>query len=186
MVHKVAAFIFVAGVLASCGGPGHSLPPIGDANLSRYTLGPGDEVRISVFGVDAMTNDYRVGDAGTISMPLIGDVQAKGRTTDDLEAAIEKRVGEAQIEGHPSVNVQVQHYRPFFILGQVQSPGSYPYVPGMTVRTAAAIAGGYTFRAEEDVCGITRTVDGKTVDGRAEAMTPVLPGDTIYIYESWF
>jgi polysaccharide export outer membrane protein len=97
----------------------------------------------------------------------------------------------AQLEGRelavkPSVSAQVQKYRPFFILGEVQRPGQYPYVPGMSVLTAVSIAGGYTFRAETQYAAITRQNGEKIIKGRARQQTPVLPGDTIYVYEDWF
>lgn len=151
-----------------------------------YQLGPGDRVRVIVFGMDALSNVYAVGDTGSISLPLLGAMPASGSTATELERRIAQRISEQQLRRDPSVNVQVEQYRPFFVLGEVQRPGQYPYVPGMSLKTAVAIAGGYTFRAEEEYASVTRTVDNQTVEGRALPTTAIRPGDTVYVYESWF
>jgi polysaccharide export outer membrane protein len=173
--------------LAGCAAPWSRLQPIGEAGNQPYQLGPGDRIRVTVQGVEAASIDYTVSDTGNISMPLIGIVKVGGLTPHEVEAQIAARATEEQIRGNPSTTVEVEQYRPFFILGEVQRPGLYPYTPGMTVRTAVAIAGGYTFRAEEDHVAITRTVGGgKPVEGQASPSTAVQPNDTIYVYESWF
>lgn len=151
-----------------------------------YQLGAGDEIRVSVFGLDALTNTYVVGDAGTISMPLISEVPVRGRSTRDVEVAIANSLRERDVVKNPSVSVQVTKYRPFFILGEVQRPGQYPYVPGMSVLTAVSIAGGYTFRADAKKASISRNVGEKIIKGRAGPETQVMPGDTVLIPESWF
>src|SRR3546814_3194064 len=113
-----------------------------------YCRGAGDEVRISVFGLDALTNTYVVGDAGTISLPLVDEIPARGKTTQELEALIDNNLRQRDVIKDPSVSGQVLKYRPFFILGEVQRHGQYAYVPGMSVLTADSIAGGKT-RPEE-------------------------------------
>lgn len=175
-----------AALVAGCAAPASRLPPVATGQLSPYQLGPGDEIRVTVFGLDAATNSYIVGDAGTISMPLLDVVSAEGKTTREFEAEIATRLRDKAILRDPSVSVQVQKYRPFFILGQVQRPGQYAYVPGMSVLTAVSIAGGYTFRADTRQASITRPAGGRNVQGRAEQQTPVLPGDTVLVYESRF
>lgn len=162
------------------------LPPIADAPAGSYRLGTGDEVRISVFGLDAATNTYAIGDDGTISIPLIGLVNANGKSLQELEAAIATALREKDLVRQPSVSAQVTRYRPFFILGEVQKPGQYPYVPGMSVLTAVSIAGGYTFRADQRSATITRATDGKMAKGKAVPETRVQPGDTVNIAEGWF
>ena len=119
-------------------------------------------------------------------MPLLGAIQAGGLTASELEERISAQIVREQLRRDPSTNVQIEQYRPFFVLGEVQRPGQYPYVPGMSLKTAVAIAGGYTFRAEEDYAAVTRSVDDRVIEGRALPTTAILPGDTIYIYESWF
>lgn len=179
-------FLYLMLVLASTGALAAKLPPIVDAPAGPYRLGTGDEVRVSVFGLDAATNSYVVGDDGAISIPLVGLVPTSGKSAAELEAAITTLLRDKALVREPSVSVQVTRYRPFFILGQVQKPGQYPYVPGMSVLTAVSIAGGYTFRAQTNKATIARITDGRTVRGRATPETRVQPGDTIDIAEGWF
>lgn len=170
----------------SCSSGLSGLSAIEPAQPAPYRLGPGDEIRITVLGFDALTNDYIVSDAGTISMPMLSVMNVQGKTTADLEHAVMAQLEGRELAVKPSVSAQVQKYRPFFILGEVQRPGQYPYVPGMSVLTAVSIAGGYTFRAETQYAAITRQNGEKIIKGRARQQTPVLPGDTIYVYEDWF
>ena len=179
----VAAFL---ALVAACASPASRLQPIEAKRLTPYQLGPGDEIRVTVFGLDALTNNYVVSDSGNISMPLVDVIPAEGKTTQELEVAVVNAVRAKNLVREPSVSVQVQKYRPFFILGEVQRPGQYPYVPGMSVLTAVSIAGGYTFRAETDFASVTRTLQDKIVEGKARPQTPILPGDTVYVYESTF
>jgi polysaccharide export outer membrane protein len=150
-----------------------------------YTLGPGDRVRVIVFGQDSLSNSFAVDGSGHISMPLIGPVQASGRTPSQLSGEIAARLRAGYIR-EPRVSVEVEAYRPFFILGEVTTAGQYPFVNGMSVETAVAIAGGYTARARKDSAQITRTQGDRTVNVEAPVTTPVRPGDTIYIPERFF
>ena len=86
----------------------------------------------------------------------------------------------------PDVTIQIEEYRPFFILGEVKNPGSYPYVPDMTVLTAVAIAGGFTFRASEDEVSVTRRRNGTASEARASRASRILPGDVVYVFERHF
>lgn len=180
----LAAFACMA--LSSCSTPETGLPPIGNVGPAAYQLGAGDEIRISVFGLDSLTNTYVVGDAGTISLPLINEIPVKGKSTQELESAIAASLRERDVVKDPSVSVQIQKYRPFFILGEVQRPGQYAYVPGMSVLTAVSIAGGYTFRANAKAASITRNAGDKVVKGSADPQTLVMPGDTVFVPEDWF
>lgn len=173
-------------ITTSCASPLASLPPIDSAAPAAYQLGAGDEVRVTVVGFDTLTNTYTVSDAGSLSIPMLSAVDVRGKTPSELETLLATELERRELAVNPSVSVQVQKYRPFFILGEVQQPGQYPYVPGMTVLTAVSIAGGYTFRAEEGGAAITRQRDGQVVRGRATQQTLVLPGDTVYVYEDWF
>ncbi len=118
-------------------------PPAAEAG---YTLDSGDRLRIVVFGQDGLTNSYVVGTGGYIDMPLIGSVAARGMTTDQLAARVSEKLRDGYIR-EPHVAVEIESYRPFFILGEVTQPGQYPYVANMTAETAVAIAGGFTPRA---------------------------------------
>ena len=162
------------------------LPPIADTPAGPYRLGTGDEVRVNVFGLDVASNSYAIGDDGTISIPLLGLIAADGKSLPELEAAIAAGLRQKDVVRQPSVSVQMTRYRPFFILGEVQKPGQYPYVPGMSVLTAVSIAGGFTFRADERRAVILRASEGRMLRGKATPETRVQPGDTVNIAEGWF
>lgn len=150
-----------------------------------YLLGPGDTVRITVFEQNDLTNSYSVSKAGMISFPLVGDVSADGRTVDQLQAEIRRKLQGGFLRD-PDVSVEVATYRPFFIMGEVNSGGQYTYVPGMTIQNAIAIAGGFSPRAFQADADITRQVNGKILNGRVPLSDPIMPGDTIYIRERLF
>ena len=132
-----------------------------------------------------MTGEYVVDGNGAISIPLINAIDARGKTTDQLEQAIIVELKQG-IVINPSVNVQIQTFRPFYILGEVARPGQYAYVEGMTTLTAVAIGGGFTFRAKQDVFSITRAQGDKSVEGRGGRNTIVEPGDVVFVYERFF
>jgi polysaccharide export outer membrane protein len=155
------------------------------APQGAYTLDSGDKLRVVVFGQDGLTNSYSVDAGGSITMPLIGAVKARGLTTSELSAAITARLRQGYIRD-PAVAVEVESYRPFFILGEVTYPGQYPYVANMTVETAVAIAGGYSPRAFREQVTITRTTHGETIRSTVPVTTHVQPGDTINVSERWF
>jgi polysaccharide export outer membrane protein len=152
-----------------------------------YTLDTGDKLRLVVFGQDGLSNSYFVDAAGQVTVPLIGAVRARGLTTQQLARAIAQKLRAGFIR-EPHVAIEVETYRPFFILGEVTQPGQYPYVPNMTVETAVAIAGGYTPRAYRWDVKIDRPAEGGTLRSRASVplLTRVRPGDTIIIKERWF
>lgn len=181
--------LVVAAVLAlsaACSSPLAQLQPIPASPGGPYRLGPGDEIRVTVLGFDALTNTYSVSDSGTISIPMMEPIVALDSTPAEVGATIAKQLEARELAVNPSVSVQVQKYRPFFVLGEVQNPGQFPYVPGMSVLSAISIAGGYTFRAEKKMVAITRRVEGKTIQAKADQQALVMPGDTIYVYEDWF
>ena len=150
-----------------------------------YTLDSGDRLRIVVFGQDGLTNSYVLDASGLIQMPLIGSVPARGLTTDQLS----ERIGEMLRQGfirEPHVAVEIEAYRPFFILGEVTQPGQYPYVANMTVETAVAIAGGFGPRAERKQITISRNIGGQVFRFATPVTAPIQPGDTIQVQERWF
>jgi polysaccharide export outer membrane protein len=150
-----------------------------------YTLDSGDKLRIVVFGQDALSNNYNVDAQGQVSLPLIGTVEARGLTTSQLGGAIAARLRQSFIRD-PSVAVEIETYRPFFVLGEVTFPGQYPYVPNMTVENAIAIAGGFTPRASKDKVTITRKIRGVPARIILPLRNPLRPGDTIEVAERWF
>lgn len=150
-----------------------------------YVLDSGDRLRVVVFGQDGLSNSYGVDVAGNITMPLIGAVPARGQTTAALGRAIAARLRQGYIR-EPYVAVEIEAYRPFFILGEVAFPGQYPYVANMTVETAVAIAGGFSPRASRDSVELTRTNRGQSYRSTVPVVTAVRPGDTISVAERWF
>lgn len=155
------------------------------AASDQYRLGPGDKVRVTVFGDDQLSGEFQVDANGAIAMPLIGDVDAGGRTTNELATAVTEKLSKDYLK-NPKVSVEVIDYRPFFILGEVRNPGSYPYVNGMRVMNAIALAGGFTYRAREGRMKINRDVDGQMQELDADQATVVLPGDVIEVPERFF
>jgi polysaccharide export outer membrane protein len=150
-----------------------------------YTLDSGDKLRIVVFGQDALSNNYTVDAAGQVTLPLAGAIEARGLTTAQLGNAIAGRLKSGFVRD-PSVAVEIETYRPFFVLGEVTYPGQYPYVPNMTVEKAIAIAGGFTPRATRDKVTITRKVQGAPARYALPLRYPLRPGDTVEVSERWF
>jgi polysaccharide export outer membrane protein len=152
---------------------------------AAYQLDAGDKLRVVVYGQEGLTNTYAIDAAGSITMPLIGAVPARGRTPSALAAEIGARLRNGYIRD-PSVAVEIDSYRPFFILGEVAAPGQYPYVPNMSVESAVAIAGGFTPRARRDRVTLTRT-DGAGPSRMVVPLGSALgPGDTVQVGERWF
>jgi len=150
-----------------------------------YRLDTGDRLRIVVFGQDGLTSTYAVDTAGKINMSLIGAVSARGLTTAQLQQAISARLRQGYIRD-PKVAVEVDVYRPFFVLGEVTAPGQFAYVPDMTVENAVAIAGGYGPRAYRYQVEIHRQVDGVLTHAAVPPDCPVRPGDIVVVAERWF
>jgi len=180
---KMKVILAALALLAGCAS---TPPPLPEADAEPYLLGPGDEVRISVFRLTEMSNTYRVSDSGTISLPLLETMPVAGKQIEEVKAAIEAAITEKNLIYNPSVSAEIAQYRPFFVIGEVNKPGQYFYAPKMTVLTALSMAGGPTFRANTDKIVVTRIIDGKAVSGRARLDSLVLPGDTIRVYEGWF
>jgi polysaccharide export outer membrane protein len=165
--------------------PGAILPGPAPGGEEPYTLDSGDRLRVVVFGQEGLSNLYIVDATGKISMPLIGTVSARGCTTAQLARVIADRLRNGFVR-EPHVAIEVELYRPFFILGEVIAPGLYPYVPNMTVETAVAIAGGFSPRAYRYDAEVSRSQSGVTARQKVPLIAPVRPGDTVTIAERWF
>jgi polysaccharide export outer membrane protein len=150
-----------------------------------YTLDSGDKLRIVVFGQDGITNSYTVDAGGNVNLPLIGAVPARGHSAPQLSKMIADRLKQGYVR-EPHVSVEIETYRPFFILGEVTNPGQYPYVANMTAETAIAIAGGFAPRAAKNKVEITRNAPGQQMHGDVPLNFPLRPGDTILVKERWF
>ena len=151
-----------------------------------YRLGSGDRVRITVFGQPELTGEYAVDGSGQMSYPLVGQIGAGGMTAHELEKALIGKLSPNYLK-NPSISVEVLTYRPFYIVGEVRTPGSYPFVSGMTVLNAVALAGGFTYRARETSFYVTRTGEnGAKNKITAGAEATILPGDIITVRERYF
>lgn len=179
---KHAAVIAVAVALTGCA----SAPSVQDGYypelVSAYRVDSGDRLRVIVFGQTDISNTYAVDQAGNLSLPLVGDVAARGRSTDQIEAAVSARLMNGFVR-NPDVSVEVDRYRPFFAMGEVSASGQYDFVPGMTVQQAIAVAGGFTARADKHTIQVTRSMNGQVETARLKLTDPIRPGDTLYVRE---
>ena len=150
----------------------------------EYSLGTGDFLRVTVFGHEDLSGEFEVDSAGRISLPLIGDLLVVNRSLDNVEQLIVSALKPDYLK-NPQISVEIIGYRPFYIIGEVANPGSYPYVGGMRVINAVAMSGGFTYRAVEDDLLITRA-KGNGKQERVGQGTPVLPGDVIEVEERFF
>ena len=150
-----------------------------------YTLDSGDKLRVVVFGQEGLTNSYIVDAGGNINMPLVGTLPARGVSTQQLASLITTRLKQGYVR-EPHVSVEIEAYRPFFILGEVNNPGQYPFVANMTAEKAVAIAGGFSPRASKSKVELTRNAPGQQVHGQVPLNYPLRPGDTIVVKERWF
>jgi protein involved in polysaccharide export with SLBB domain len=170
-------FFFTLGVLVN---------PLAAAGGDEYVLAPGDSVSVTVFGEpDLSLEKASVTAAGTIAVPLLGDIKASGLTQNALESVLTERLSDGYLK-KPEVTVSIVEYRPFYISGAVSSPGSYPYKEGLTVEKAVALAGGFTPRASKRKITVVREADAGRTPTDAELSTPVGPGDVITVGESLF
>jgi polysaccharide export outer membrane protein len=159
--------------------------PMPVAYDAAYRLDAGDRLRVVVYGQEGLTNTYAIDAGGSITMPLIGAVRARGLTPAGLAAEVTGKLRNGYIR-EPSVAVEIEAYRPFFILGEVAAPGQYPYVPNMSVESAVAIAGGFSPRAKRDRVTLTHTDGGGSSRVVVPLGTPISPGDTVLVGERWF
>jgi polysaccharide export outer membrane protein len=163
----------------------YTAAPMPAVHDTSYRLDAGDKLRVVVYGQEGLTNTYAIDAGGSITMPLIGAVPARGRTPAGLAVAISAKLRNGYIRD-PSVAVEIEAYRPFFILGEVAAPGQYPYVPNMSVESAVAIAGGFSPRARRDSVTLTHTDASGPMRLVVPLGTPIGPGDTVLVGERWF
>ena len=174
---------------ATVGGP-YAAAPYGYAYApsnyqASYTLDAGDKLRVVVFGQEGISGTYLVDAGGNVSLPLVGTVPARGATTQKLARIITERLKQGYVR-EPHVTVAIESYRPFFILGEVTTPGQYPYVPNMTVENAIAVAGGFSPRAKKGTVELTRNADGRRFTSDVPLNYSLRPGDTVVVKERWF
>ncbi|MGQ0533367.1 MAG: polysaccharide biosynthesis/export family protein [Caulobacteraceae bacterium] len=171
-----------AGVLGACS----TMAPATEEMIEpvEYRLGAGDQIRITVFNEPELTGPFTVGSQGTIAYPLVGTIRAGGLTVPEFTTALQSAL--STYVRNPSVSVEVTNYRPFFILGEVQRPGTYPYSASLTVPNAVATAGGFTYRANRSRVFIRHANENIERSYPLTVATPVLPGDTVRIGERLF
>ena len=178
-------------LVASLGACASKPLPTGNAAYAidvghEYKLGPGDKVRITVFGEDALSGEFIVANNGAVAVPLVGEVHAGGLSPEALQVAVQEKLMSTGMVKSPRVSADVISYRPYFILGEVQKPGQYAYSVGMTITKAVATAGGFTYRANERLVYITREGETREMPTSLTAASAIGPGDTIRIAERYF
>lgn len=152
----------------------------------EYKLGPGDKVRVTVFGEDALSGEFLIANNGSVSLPLVGQIRAGGATLTAFEATVQEKLTASGMVRTPRVSADMVEYRPYYILGEVNKPGQYTYSIGLTVTKAVATAGGFTYRADNKVVYVTREGAPNEAPIPVTAATWIGPGDTIRIGERMF
>lgn len=185
MLIRLCLVLVLSAGLAACSG--YQRPPTAfhETLTQPYQLDSSDRLRIIVFGQDDLSNTYTIDQAGYIAFPLVGSVAARGKTQAELANELARKLRQGYLRD-PDVSVEVDTYRPIFVMGEVQNAGQYSYVAGMTVQNAIATAGGFGTRAQQGNVDITRQINGEILNGRVPISDPLRPGDTIYVRERYF
>lgn len=185
MARSVCVALALSLALAGCASAPKQVAP-SVAEIREYRLGGGDALRLIFYGEDKLNGEYQIASDGRIALPLIGVLDANGMTLPELQKAIAAAYAKGGFLLDPKVAVEILRYRPFFVLGEVNAPGQYPFIPGMTVRQAIATAKGYTYRAQQGTAMITRWGEENETPFRLAPGTAVTPGDTIRVPERHF
>ena len=181
-------------LLSACDGPlggravdssAPAVPETPPAAASEYRLGTGDKVRVVVYNEASLSGEFQVDDSGTMSLPLIGAVKAGGLTTRDLEKLLTQKLRGGYVRD-PKVSVEVANFRPFYVIGEVEKPGEYPYRNGLSILAAGAIAGGFTYRASRSKVFIKRASEQFERELPLSPTTVILPGDVVRVPERYF
>ena len=182
----VACLCFAYAAAAAAWAQQQNIEAVTSDAVSKYALGTGDVISITVFGEDDLKREkIRLTDAGTISYPVLGELPVRGKTVGELEKMITDGLRGRYLV-NPRVSVTIDEYRPFFINGQVKNGGSFPYQPGLTVRKAVTIAGGFTERASTSKISVVRDADSTHTPAKVDLDAPIHPGDIITVDESFF
>lgn len=193
IMRTVLLVVLVVGI-AACGSRSgsRSVAPVATGATApngiigtEYRLGPGDKLKIVVFGHADVSGEFVLDGSGNVALPLVGQFKAGTRTVTELQDALQKTLNDQYIV-NPRVSIEVLNYRPFFILGEVNKPGSYPYVAGIDVIQAVALGGGYTRRAKTSSVRVTRDTREGRIVLTLPPEAPVLPGDTLEVQRRLF
>jgi polysaccharide export outer membrane protein len=187
------SLLIVSGVISACSTTG-DLGPVSPAEQKKLIaaaietprLLPSEKIRITVYGETSLSGDYQIDPGGFVSLPLAGTIKAAGLTPTELEEQLTKQLGNGQYLKNPKVTVSITEFRPFYILGEVQKPGAYPYVGGINVLSAIAIAGGTTYRASHSTILIQHPGEDGLHEYSMSSPIPVLPGDIIQVQARYF
>ena len=185
LVAAVASLAFATMGLSARAFADESVPASAAREVPEYRLGSGDKVRVITFGETTLSGEFFIGGSGKVSMPLVGEIPALGLTAREFQLAVETALQDGYLK-EPRVSIEVLTYRPFYILGEVSNPGTYPYTNGLTAVNAVATAGGYTYRANTKRVFVKRADSSKEEEFPLDSNTPVAPGDTIRIAERFF
>ncbi len=151
----------------------------------EYRLGASDKLRIIVYGDDALSGEFGVSPSGTVSFPLVGELNVAGQTVAQVRSMIQERLKNGYMND-PRVSIEVLSYRPFYILGEVNKPGEYPFTPNLTIEGAVATAQGFTYRANMKRIYIRHSGEKTEERVSAQDVRPILPGDVIRVAERFF
>lgn len=178
MMMKRIILIFLAAI-------GLSVAVFAQDEVTEYQLGAGDEVKVTVYGEEDLSGEFKIDGTGKVSLPLIGAAIIGGKKLDEAEVLIASMLADGYLVA-PRVNIEVLNFRPFYILGEVSNPGSYPYVSDMTILNAVVLASGFTYRANKKKIEVTRKIDGVEKKMMVDITVKVFPGDIIRIQERFF
>jgi len=182
---RILMAIWLTILLAIVAGPAHSQTDTVEEAEAAYLLDQGDKIAIQVFDEPDLTMDAQVGASGVINYSYLGDIKVAGKTAQQIERDITALLQDGYLV-NPSVNVSITEFRPFFINGEVRSPGGYPFQPGLTLDKAIALAGGLTDRASQRKMFIVKAVSNDSKQQKARMQTKIAPGDIITIKEGFF
>ena len=170
--------------MAAAGTPAATSAKANPGSSSRLRFAGGDKIRVVVFGEEKFSGEYLIDTDGTLSLPLVGTIEAAGLGKAELEQAITNKLkGNLR---NPKVTVEVVSFRPFYVLGEVQKPGEYQYRSGLNVLGAIAMAGGATYRANNSIVMIQRSGSDEFTEYPQSPSVPVLPGDVVRLRERFF
>jgi polysaccharide export outer membrane protein len=160
--------------------------PIAARPAATYRLTTGDKVKVTVYNEQDLTGEFQVNDAGNVSFPLAGDIPATGATVSEFQHRLTAKLRKGYVK-NPRVSVEISNYRPFNVIGEVKNAGQYPYRPGLTLNDAVAMAGGFTYRANQHTAYVRRAdTTGETTVQTDTSTITVGPGDNIRIPERYF
>ncbi|HLN23248.1 MAG TPA: polysaccharide biosynthesis/export family protein [Patescibacteria group bacterium] len=166
--------------------PTEMAPSVAAGPNDGYLLEPGNRIRVIVFNENNLSGDFTIDPVGNIFLPLVGNIPSTGVTARTLAQRMEEALSKASYLKDPKVSVEVQTFRPFFVMGEVRQPGEFPYTTGVTVLSAIAKAGGYDYRARKGDVVVIRTVNGEQTEYRGNERTPLVPGDVVKVVERYF